>query len=128
MCFFMNHLLHLLHLLHPKPREFTSLPHPEPTHQSQRIGFDVNTLQLLFGSQDAHLARIQVAEKFNSSPLKNDGWKMSFLLGLPIFRGYVKFQGCRLKKRGVGKRPFLKQIPIKGGEKWEPEMRNKFIR
>ena len=26
--------------------------------------------------------------------LKNDGWKMSFLLGLPIFRGYVKFQGC----------------------------------
>ena len=26
--------------------------------------------------------------------LKNDCWKMSFLLGLPIFRGYVKFQGC----------------------------------
>ena len=31
--------------------------------------------------------------KFNSSPLKNDGWKMSFLLGLPIFRGYDKFLG-----------------------------------
>ena len=28
-------------------------------------------------------------------PLKNDGWKMSFLLGLPIFRGYVQFQGCK---------------------------------
>ena len=27
-------------------------------------------------------------------PLRNDGWKMSFLLGLPIFRGYVKFPGC----------------------------------
>ena len=27
-------------------------------------------------------------------PLKNDVWKMSFLLGLPIFRDYVKFQGC----------------------------------
>ena len=27
-------------------------------------------------------------------PLKNDGWKMSFLLGLPLFRGYVKFPGC----------------------------------
>ena len=25
--------------------------------------------------------------------LKNDGWKMSFLLGFTIFRGYVKFQG-----------------------------------
>ena len=28
------------------------------------------------------------------SPLKNDAWKMSFLLGLPIFRGCVKFLGC----------------------------------
>ena len=28
-------------------------------------------------------------------PLKNDGWKMSFLLRLPIFRGYVKFPGCK---------------------------------
>jgi len=26
--------------------------------------------------------------------MKNDGWKMSFLLGLPIFRDYVKFPGC----------------------------------
>ena len=32
--------------------------------------------------------------KFNSSPLKNDGWKMSLHLGFPIFRGYVKFPGC----------------------------------
>ena len=31
--------------------------------------------------------------KFNSSPLKIDGWKMSFLLGRPIFRGYVKLRG-----------------------------------
>ena len=28
--------------------------------------------------------------KFNSSPLKNDGWKTTFLLGWYIFRGYVK--------------------------------------
>jgi len=26
-------------------------------------------------------------------PLKMDGWKMSFLLGFPIFRGYVKLRG-----------------------------------
>ena len=25
-----------------------------------------------------------------------DGWKMSFLLGFPIFRGYVKLQGGML--------------------------------
>ena len=31
--------------------------------------------------------------KFNSSPLKNDGWKMSLLLGRPIFRVYVKLPG-----------------------------------
>ena len=32
--------------------------------------------------------------KFKSSPLKNGGWKMSFLLGLPIFRGeLLNFRG-----------------------------------
>ena len=31
--------------------------------------------------------------KFNSSPLKNDGWKTTFLLGWYIFRGYVKLPG-----------------------------------
>ncbi len=29
--------------------------------------------------------------KTNSSPLKMDGWNLSFFLGLPIFRGYVSF-------------------------------------
>ena len=33
--------------------------------------------------------------KFNSSPLKNDGWKTAFLLGRPIFRGEL------LNYRGV---------------------------
>ena len=27
-------------------------------------------------------------------PLKVDGWKMNFLLGRPIFRGYVSFREC----------------------------------
>ena len=31
--------------------------------------------------------------KFNSSPLKNDGWKTTFLLGWYIFSGYVKLPG-----------------------------------
>ena len=32
----------------------------------------------------------------NSSPLKNDGWKMNFLLGGPIFRGFqVLYLGYR---------------------------------
>ena len=38
--------------------------------------------------------QVHTPRKFNSSPLKNDGWKMSFLLRLPIFRGYVEFPGC----------------------------------
>ena len=32
--------------------------------------------------------------KFNIAP-EDDGWEMSFILGLSIFRGYVKFQGCK---------------------------------
>ena len=29
-----------------------------------------------------------------TQPLKMDGWNTSFLLGWPIFRGYVSFKGC----------------------------------
>ena len=32
----------------------------------------------------------------NKSPLKMDGWKTTFLLGRPIFRGYVSFRECIL--------------------------------
>ena len=31
---------------------------------------------------------------YETKPLKNDGWTMSSFLGLPIFRGYIKFPGC----------------------------------
>ena len=30
----------------------------------------------------------------NSSPLKMDGWKTSFLLGCHLLRGYVSFREC----------------------------------
>ena len=30
--------------------------------------------------------------KFNSSPLKNDGWKTTFLLGRQLFGGYVELR------------------------------------
>jgi len=43
--------------------------------------------------------------KFNSSPLKMDGWKMSFLLGFPIFRGYVKLWGGTLPKNSIASSP-----------------------
>ena len=33
--------------------------------------------------------------KFNSWPLKNDGWKTTFLLGRPIFRGNVELPGSK---------------------------------
>ena len=32
----------------------------------------------------------------DSSPLKMDGWNTIFLLGRPIFRGYVSFRECSL--------------------------------
>ena len=53
-------------------------------------------------------------------PLKNDGWKMSFLLGLRIFRGYVKFQGCILKVEMIVGLPFWKRVPSSGFENSKP--------
>ena len=38
----------------------------------------------------------------NSSPLKNDGWKMAFLLGWLIFRGeLLNFQGVYMYIQGI---------------------------
>ena len=37
-------------------------------------------------------AKLSTLPKTNSSPLKMDGWKTTFLLGRPIFRGYVSFR------------------------------------
>ena len=39
----------------------------------------------------------------NSSHLRMDGWKISFLLGWPVFRGYVSFRegtGCSYHQFG----------------------------
>ena len=50
---------------------------------------------------------IEVFAKFtlpetNSSPLKNGAWNTTFLLGRPIFRGYVSFrEGERCFSRGA---------------------------
>ncbi len=38
----------------------------------------------------------------SSSPLKMDGWNNTFLLGRPIFRGYVSFREGRLFIRFQG--------------------------
>ena len=39
------------------------------------------------------LWRLDTPPKFNSLPLRNDGWKATLLLGWYIFRGYVKLPG-----------------------------------
>jgi len=39
------------------------------------------------GSSSNHSFSGATPPKFFTWPLKNDAWKMSFLLGLPIFRG-----------------------------------------
>ena len=36
----------------------------------------------------------------NSSPMKIDGWEITFLLGWPIFRGDVSFRECTYMKGG----------------------------
>ncbi len=39
----------------------------------------------------------------NSSPLKMDGWNTTFLLGRPIFRGYVSFREGNIHCQTAGK-------------------------
>ena len=58
--------------------------------------------------------------KFNSSPLKMDGWKMSFLLGFPIFRGYVELRGGYINnKSGKGAKVWsLQPSQVDPQKKW----------
>ena len=41
-----------------------------------------------------HAGYLYTLPETNSSPLKIDGWKMYFLLGMTIFRDYVSFREC----------------------------------
>ena len=51
----------------------------------------------------------------NSSPLKMDGWNTTFLLGRPIFRGYVSFRegipNIMIKGWGILPSPKTTRIP-----------------
>ena len=40
--------------------------------------------------EDFRFFLVVTPPKFNSSPLKNDGWKITFLLGLGSFSGDVR--------------------------------------
>ena len=52
--------------------------------------------------------------KFNSSPLKNNGWKMSFLLGASLFLGaMLKFEGCMFFFGKTSKLPFFGGLLLK---------------
>ena len=51
---------------------------------------------VLHGALEIAWAPTFTPSKFNSSPLKNDGWKITFLLGWLIFRGYVKLPGSNI--------------------------------
>ena len=50
-----------------------------------------------------------------TKPLKNDGWKTSFLLGRPIFRGYVEFPGCKYDWIRSNFHGFVSRFP---NQKW----------
>ena len=52
--------------------------------------------------------------KFNSEqkPLKNDGWKITFLLGWLIFRGYVKLPGSTLFGKVNSRDPNSKVVNV----------------
>ena len=47
-------------------------------------------------SDEPKAACLVTPPKFNSAPLKDDGWKTTFLLGWYIFKGYIKLPGCSM--------------------------------
>ena len=47
------------------------------------------------GNKDLHSLKLTV------SPLKMDGWKITFLLGWPIFRGHVSFREAKISHRNL---------------------------
>ncbi len=54
--------------------------------------FGISNDNLMFEVSPFKISR-NTPRKFNSSPLKNDAWKITFLLGWLIFSGYVKLPG-----------------------------------
>ena len=90
-----------------KPRVSWSSPSP-------LAGFEIPSSRCT-GHRETERLRVELRKsgghqgctppKFNSSPLKNDGWKMSFLLGFLNFRGkLLNFRGVEIiqhKELGV---------------------------
>ena len=54
---------------------------------------DLHSLKRTAKAQSHPKKETSTPWKFNSLPLKNGGWKTTFLLGWSIFRGYVKLRG-----------------------------------
>ena len=59
-----------------------------------------------FESETMTLVSLSIHSRSLTWPLKNDGWKITFLLGRELFRGYVKLQVGR-EKHISNNSPFL---------------------
>ncbi len=73
--------------------------HPmRPTIREDRDAQSLRRFKAALASQDEarrSLGGPNIVKWINGSHLKMDGWNTSFLLGWPIFRGYVSFRECR---------------------------------
>ncbi len=60
-------------------------------HIKQSLGSDCE-----YGIIFVRLIQHHIHPQKLTCPLKNDGWKTSFLLGRPMFKGYVSLRECIL--------------------------------
>ena len=91
-----------------------------PTANSPQKIFGCDDLRIRFGSKlwlgnREFLENRNNLPETNSSPLKMDGWNTSFLLGRPIFRGYVSFREgnnhvCRFLKNPLSSMTFERKV------------------
>ena len=99
--FFLSHLRTLLFFTsnlqtgNPSALGVKFLGHPGPTTVSARCVCDRcwGKEESLASFQSFQSLALTIPET-NSSHLKIDGWKMSFLLGCHLFRCYVNFREC----------------------------------
>ena len=116
-------LNHLLHLLHPKPREFTSLPHPWTLTTRAVKGSGSMSIPCSFslGAKMPTWQKKREAENFVEVHPRNltaRPWKMMVGRWVSfwdwLFLGaMLNFRGVDWKSRGLGNGLFLFQIPMK---------------
>ena len=75
-----------------EPKKNQTLPKTIPATSPRKIPMVGRWLSFPFDDANKNTGQTVTLPETNSLPLKMDGWNTTFLLGRPIFRGYVSFR------------------------------------